>query len=159
MIPLLPFLLGSRSLALAIAGVALFVGGCWPGARQLALGALAVGVAYAAGKLVGSLVCWTRPRWVAAEALPHKTWAAHVRLSDVARLRVQLEATVQAADLPDYIPSGGSCAVATQPPIWRAVDGRRRPSLLTRRWWNRTLSGCVTHEGGGPNQDPGRLGP
>jgi VIT1/CCC1 family predicted Fe2+/Mn2+ transporter len=69
LIPLLPFLFGSASLALAlgIAAVALFAGGevvgrvtgrplLLSGMRQLALGALAIGVAYAVGKLVGTAV-------------------------------------------------------------------------------------------------------
>jgi len=69
MIPLLPFLLGSTSLALAlgIAAVALFAGGeavgrvtgrrvLTSGLRQLALGALAISVAFAAGKLFGAVV-------------------------------------------------------------------------------------------------------
>jgi len=69
MIPLLPFLLGSGSLALAMAivAVALFVGGevvgrvtgrrpLVSGLRQLALGALAVGVAFAAGRLFGAII-------------------------------------------------------------------------------------------------------
>jgi len=66
-IPLLPFLLGSTSLALAlgIVAVALFLGGeavgrvtgrrpFAAGLRQLALGALAVGVAYGIGRIAGS---------------------------------------------------------------------------------------------------------
>jgi len=69
MIALLPFLLGSTSLALAlgIAAVALFAGGeavgrvtgrrvLTSGLRQLALGALAISVAFAAGKLFGAVV-------------------------------------------------------------------------------------------------------
>jgi len=69
LIPLLPFLLGSRSLALAlgIVAVALFLGGeavgritgrrpCTGGLRQLALGALAVAVAYSIGRIAGSFV-------------------------------------------------------------------------------------------------------
>ena len=69
LIPLLPFLLGSTSLALAlgIVAIALFLGGeavgrvtgrrpLLSGLRQLALGALAVGTAYAIGRLAGSVV-------------------------------------------------------------------------------------------------------
>ena len=68
LVPLLPFLLGSTSLALAlvIIAVALFVGGeavgrvtgrrpFVSGLRQLALGAAAVGVAYAIGRFAGSV--------------------------------------------------------------------------------------------------------
>jgi VIT1/CCC1 family predicted Fe2+/Mn2+ transporter len=67
LVPLLPFLLGATSLALAlgIVAIALFVGGeivgritgrrpLVSGLRQLALGALAIGVAYGVGKLVGA---------------------------------------------------------------------------------------------------------
>ena len=67
LIPLLPFILGSTSLALAlgIVAVALFLGGgavgrvtgrrlFAAGLRQLALGVLAVGVAYGIGRLAGS---------------------------------------------------------------------------------------------------------
>ena len=67
LIPLLPFLLGSKSLALAlgIVAVALFLGGeavgrvtgrraFTAGLRQLALGTLAVGVAYGIGRIAGS---------------------------------------------------------------------------------------------------------
>jgi VIT1/CCC1 family predicted Fe2+/Mn2+ transporter len=67
LIPLLPFLLGSTSLALAlgIVAVALFLGGeavgritgrrpFAAGLRQLALGVLAVGVAYGIGRVAGS---------------------------------------------------------------------------------------------------------
>ena len=69
LIPLLPFLFGSNSLALAlgIVAVALFLGGetvgrvtgrraFLSGLRQLALGALAVGVAYGIGRVAGSVV-------------------------------------------------------------------------------------------------------
>lgn len=69
LIPLLPFLLGSNSLALAlgIVAVALFLGGeavgrvtgrraLVSGLRQLALGALAVGVAYGIGRVAGSVI-------------------------------------------------------------------------------------------------------
>ena len=69
LIPLLPFLLGSTSLALAlgIVAVALFLGGeavgrvtgrrlFRSGLRQLALGAAAVGVAYGIGRIAGSVV-------------------------------------------------------------------------------------------------------
>ena len=69
LIPLLPFLLGSSSLALALAivAVALFLGGeavgrvtgrrlFVSGLRQLTLGALAVGVAYGIGRISGSLL-------------------------------------------------------------------------------------------------------
>ena len=69
LIPLLPFLLGSSSLllALGIVAVVLFLGGeavgrvtgrrlFTSGLRQLALGALAVGVAYAIGRIAGSFV-------------------------------------------------------------------------------------------------------
>ncbi len=69
LIPLLPFLLGSTSLALAlgIVAVALFLGGeavgrvtgrrlFTSGLRQLALGAAAVGVAYGIGRIAGSVV-------------------------------------------------------------------------------------------------------
>jgi len=68
LIPLLPFLLGSSSLALAlgIVAVALFLGGeavgrvtgrrrFAAGLRQLALGTLAVSVAYGIGRIVGSV--------------------------------------------------------------------------------------------------------
>lgn len=68
LIPLLPFLLGSTSLALAlvIVAVALFLGGeavgrvtgrrpLAAGLRQLALGALAIGVAYGIGKIAASV--------------------------------------------------------------------------------------------------------
>lgn len=67
LIPLLPFLLGSTSLALAlgIVAVALFLGGevvgrvtgrrpFAAGLRQLALGVLAMGVAYGTGRIAGS---------------------------------------------------------------------------------------------------------
>lgn len=66
LLPLLPYLLGSGSLALALAvgGVGLFGAGAlvsrftvrrWlpAGLRQLALGALAAGVTYAIGRLIG----------------------------------------------------------------------------------------------------------
>lgn len=69
LIPLLPFLLGSNSLALAlgIVAVALFLGGqvvgrvtgrraLLSGLSQLALGALAVGVAYAIGRVAGAVI-------------------------------------------------------------------------------------------------------
>ena len=69
LIPLLPFLLGSNSLALAlgIVAVALFLGGeavgrvtgrraLVSGLRQLAIGALAVGVAYGIGRVAGSVI-------------------------------------------------------------------------------------------------------
>ena len=69
LIPLLPFLLGLNSLALAlgIVAVALFLGGeavgrvtgrraLVSGLRQLALGALAVGVAYGIGRIAGSVL-------------------------------------------------------------------------------------------------------
>jgi len=69
LVPLLPFLLGSTSLllALGIVAVALFLGGeavgrvtgrrlFVSGLRQLGLGVLAVGVAYAIGRLAGSFV-------------------------------------------------------------------------------------------------------
>ena len=69
LIPLLPFLLGSTSLALAlgIVAIALFLGGeavgrvtgrrpLLSGLRQLALGTLAVGIAYAIGRIAGSVV-------------------------------------------------------------------------------------------------------
>ena len=69
LIPLLPYLLGSNSLALAlgIVAVALFLGGeavgrltgrrvLVSGLRQLALGALAVGVAYGIGRIAGSVL-------------------------------------------------------------------------------------------------------
>ena len=69
LIPLLPFLLGSTLLALAlgIVAVALFLGGeavgrvtgrrlFTSGLRQLALGAAAVGVAYGIGRIAGSVV-------------------------------------------------------------------------------------------------------
>ena len=69
LIPLLPFLLGSTSLplALGIVAVVLFLGGeavgrvtgrrlFTSGLRQLTLGALAVGVAYAIGRIAGSFV-------------------------------------------------------------------------------------------------------
>ena len=69
LIPLLPFLLGSNSLALGIVAVALFLGGqvvgrvtgrraLLSGLRQLALGALAVGVgvAYAIGRVAGAVI-------------------------------------------------------------------------------------------------------
>ena len=69
LIPLLPFLLGSNSLALAlgIVAVALSLGGeavgrftgrraLVSGLRQLALGALAVGVAYGIGRIAGSVL-------------------------------------------------------------------------------------------------------
>ena len=69
LVPLLPFLLGSTSLALAlgIVAVALFLGGeavgrvtgrrpFLAGLRQLALGAASVGVAYAIGRIAGSVV-------------------------------------------------------------------------------------------------------
>jgi len=68
LIPLLPFLLGSNSLALAlgIVAVALFLGGeavgrvtgrrrFAAGLRQFALGTLAVSVAYGIGRIVGSV--------------------------------------------------------------------------------------------------------
>jgi len=68
LIPLLPFLLGSNSLALAlgIVAVALFLGGeavgrvtgrrrFAAGLRQLALGTLAVSVAYGIGRIAGSV--------------------------------------------------------------------------------------------------------
>ncbi len=68
LIPLLPFLLGSNSLALAlgVVAVALFLGGeavgrvtsrrrFAAGLRQLALGTLAVGVAYGIGRIAGSV--------------------------------------------------------------------------------------------------------
>ena len=68
LIPLLPFLLGSTSLALAlgIVAVALFLGGeavgrvtgrrpLTAGLRQLALGALAIGVAYGIGRIAASV--------------------------------------------------------------------------------------------------------
>ena len=68
LIPLLPFLLGSSSLALAlgIVAVALFLGGeavgrvtgrrpFAAGLRQLAFGVLAVAVAYGIGRIAGSL--------------------------------------------------------------------------------------------------------
>ena len=67
LIPLLPFLLGSTSLALAmgIVAVALFLGGeavgrvtgrrpFAAGLRQLALGTLAVSVAFGIGRIAGS---------------------------------------------------------------------------------------------------------
>jgi VIT1/CCC1 family predicted Fe2+/Mn2+ transporter len=66
LVPLLPYLLGARSLALAVilAGVALFLGGAlvsrftnrsalYSGARQLVMGALAAGVTYLVGQAVG----------------------------------------------------------------------------------------------------------
>jgi len=69
LVPLLPFLLGSTSLllALGIVAVALFFGGeavgrvtgrrlFVSGLRQLGLGVLAIGVAYAIGRLAGSIV-------------------------------------------------------------------------------------------------------
>ena len=69
LIPLLPFLLGSNSLVLAlgIVAIALFLGGeavgrvtgrraLVPGLRQLALGAVAVGIAYSIGKVAGSVL-------------------------------------------------------------------------------------------------------
>ena len=69
LVPLLPLLLGSRSLALVlgIVAVALFLGGeavgrvtgrraFVSGVRQLALGTLAVGVAYGIGRVAGSVV-------------------------------------------------------------------------------------------------------
>ncbi|MGI8537384.1 MAG: VIT1/CCC1 transporter family protein [Mycobacteriales bacterium] len=68
LVPLLPFLLGSTSLALAlgIVAVALFLGGeavgrvtgrrlFAAGLRQLALGTLAVSVAYGIGRIAGSV--------------------------------------------------------------------------------------------------------
>ncbi|MDX6197053.1 MAG: vacuolar iron transporter family protein [Actinomycetota bacterium] len=67
LVPLLPYLLGARSLALAVvlAGVALFLGGAlvsrftnrsalYSGARQLVLGGLAAGVTYLVGQAVGT---------------------------------------------------------------------------------------------------------
>lgn len=69
MIPLLPYLLGSASLriSLAVTAAALVTGGMvvgrltgrpllYSGLRQLALGALAVAVTYAIGRLIGSPV-------------------------------------------------------------------------------------------------------
>ena len=69
LLPLLPFLLGSNSLplALGVVAVALFLGGeavgrltgrraLLAGLRQLALGALAVAVAYGIGRLAGHVV-------------------------------------------------------------------------------------------------------
>ena len=69
LIPLLPFLLGSNSLVLAlgIVAIALFLGGeavgrvtgrraLVPGLRQLALGAVAVGIAYSIGRVAGSVL-------------------------------------------------------------------------------------------------------
>ncbi|MDQ6851113.1 MAG: VIT1/CCC1 transporter family protein [Actinomycetota bacterium] len=69
LIPLLPFLLGAPSLglALSIVAIALFAGGeavgritgrplLRSGVRQLALGALAVGVAFAVGRLFGAII-------------------------------------------------------------------------------------------------------
>ena len=66
LVPLLPYLLGATSLALAVglAGVALFLGGAlvsrftnrtalYSGARQLLLGGLAAGVTYLVGQAVG----------------------------------------------------------------------------------------------------------
>lgn len=66
LVPLLPYLLGARSLAPAVvlAGIALFVGGAlvsrftnrtafYSGARQLLLGGLAAGVTYLVGQAVG----------------------------------------------------------------------------------------------------------
>ena len=66
-VPLLPYLLGARSLALAVtlAGIALFLGGAlvsrftnrsalYSGARQLVLGGLAAGVTYLVGQAVGA---------------------------------------------------------------------------------------------------------
>jgi VIT1/CCC1 family predicted Fe2+/Mn2+ transporter len=67
LVPLLPYLLGARSLLLAVvlAGVALFLGGAlvsrftnrsalYSGARQLVMGALAAGVTYLVGQAVGT---------------------------------------------------------------------------------------------------------
>ncbi|GAC1441560.1 MAG: VIT1/CCC1 transporter family protein [Mycobacteriales bacterium] len=69
LVPLLPFLLGSTSLllALGVVAVALFLGGeavgrvtgrrlAVSGLRQLALGVLAVGVAYGIGRVAGAVV-------------------------------------------------------------------------------------------------------
>ena len=68
-VPLLPYLAGSTNLylALAVAGVALFLAGAWVGRltatpmwsrglRQLALAALATGVTYAVGRAIGTSV-------------------------------------------------------------------------------------------------------
>lgn len=68
-VPLLPYLAGSTNLylALAVAGVALFLAGAWVGrltatsmwsrgSRQLALAALATGVTYAVGRAIGTSV-------------------------------------------------------------------------------------------------------
>jgi len=68
-VPLLPYLAGSTNLylALAVAGVALFLAGAWVGRltatsmwsrglRQLALAALATGVTYAVGRSIGASV-------------------------------------------------------------------------------------------------------
>jgi VIT1/CCC1 family predicted Fe2+/Mn2+ transporter len=67
LVPLLPYLLGARSLALAVvlAGVALFLGGAlvsrftnrtalYSGARQLLMGGLAAAVTYLVGQAVGT---------------------------------------------------------------------------------------------------------
>jgi VIT1/CCC1 family predicted Fe2+/Mn2+ transporter len=66
-VPLLPYLFGARSLALAVAlaGVALFLGGAlvsrftnrtalYSGARQLVLGGLAAGITHLVGQAVGT---------------------------------------------------------------------------------------------------------
>jgi VIT1/CCC1 family predicted Fe2+/Mn2+ transporter len=66
LVPLLPYLFGARSLplAVALAGIALFLGGAlvsrftnrtalYSGARQLVLGGLAAGVTYLVGQAVG----------------------------------------------------------------------------------------------------------
>jgi vacuolar iron transporter family protein len=68
-VPLLPYLVGSANLvlALAVAGVALFLAGAlvgrltatsmWSrGLRQLALAALAAGVTFAVGRAIGTSV-------------------------------------------------------------------------------------------------------